>query len=152
MVESGFSSKTTNAGHEQSDLSPKKIALFGISLAGVIVIVLFVAYLLIHRFYTQEARKEVRPSPLSYTPELVPGPRLIVDSGKEFKEMRAAEDRILNTYDWAEIEKGIVRIPINRAMDILAQKGLPARQEPRENATSGSKHGRHNAGSQGNER
>ena len=137
MAESDFSSKTTNTGYERSDLSPNKIALFGVSLAAVIGLVLFVAYLLMHRFYTEEAKKEVIPSPLSYTPELVPGPRLIVDPGREFREMRAAEDRILKSYDWIEKEKGIARIPIDRAMDILAQKGLPTRKEPLANVTSG---------------
>lgn len=43
--------------------------------------------------------------------------------------MRAEEDKILNSYDWVDKEKGIVRIPIQRAIDILASKGLPARKE-----------------------
>jgi len=41
--------------------------------------------------------------------------------------MRAEEDKILKNYGWIDQEKGIVRIPIDRAIEILAQRGLPAR-------------------------
>ena len=43
--------------------------------------------------------------------------------------MRAAEDQILNGYRWVDQAKGQVRIPIDRAIDMLAQRGLPARAQ-----------------------
>jgi hypothetical protein len=36
--------------------------------------------------------------------------------------MRAAEERVLHGYAWVDREKGIVRIPIEQAMEILAEK------------------------------
>ena len=42
--------------------------------------------------------------------------------------MRAQEEARLNSYGWIDEENGIVHIPIERAMDILAKQGLPARQ------------------------
>jgi len=41
--------------------------------------------------------------------------------------MRAAQERELTTYGWVDKEKQTVRIPIDRAMELLAQRGLPAR-------------------------
>jgi hypothetical protein len=38
--------------------------------------------------------------------------------------------RRLSSYGWVDREAGIVRIPIDRAMDLLAERGLPARAGP----------------------
>ena len=41
--------------------------------------------------------------------------------------MRVREDRILNNYGWVDQSKGVVRVPIDRAMRMVAEQGLPAR-------------------------
>src|SRR5689334_24743956 len=41
--------------------------------------------------------------------------------------MREAEDRILHGYAWIDQSSGTVRIPIARAMQLLVQRGIPAR-------------------------
>jgi hypothetical protein len=49
------------------------------------------------------------------------------------RQLRATEDAILTTYGWVDRKNGIVHIPIDRAMDLLLQRGLPTRapeQEP----------------------
>jgi hypothetical protein len=43
--------------------------------------------------------------------------------------MRAAEDAALDSYGWVDKDAGIVRIPVDRAMEILAKKGLPSRKQ-----------------------
>jgi len=40
---------------------------------------------------------------------------------------RAAEDKVLNSYSWVDRQKGIVRVPIDVAIDMVAKKGLPSR-------------------------
>ncbi len=40
----------------------------------------------------------------------------------ELKDLRADEDAILTSYGWIDPNKGIVRIPIDQAIDIVAQK------------------------------
>ena len=135
MAEPNIPSKTI-AGHELTDLSPKNIAIFAVSLAGVVLLVLWICYLLFQHFYTVSAKTEVPPSPLSYTREPTPEPHLLVVPGQELKAMWAAEDAMLNSYDWVDREKGIVRIPIQRAIDLLAQRGLPSRPQSNEKATN----------------
>jgi hypothetical protein len=122
-------SEDIRAGHERSDLEPEKIALFGAALAIMIVAVLVATYALFNQFYASERSKQTAPSPLSYTPEPIPEPRLLVTPGQDLKTMRAAEDALLNSYGWIDREKGIARIPIQDAIEILAQRGLPARPE-----------------------
>lgn len=43
------------------------------------------------------------------------------------QELRAAEDQILKGYALLDPDHGVVRIPIARAMELLAQRGLPVR-------------------------
>jgi hypothetical protein len=55
-----------------------------------------------------------------------PTPRLQMDDGNEdIAELHARENILLDNYTWIDQSKGSVRIPIDRAMQIIAQKGLP---------------------------
>ena len=61
--------------------------------------------------------------------KLPPEPRLEVTPITDLEAMRAAEDQVLNSYAWIDKAHGVVRIPIDLAIDLLAQRGLPARQQ-----------------------
>lgn len=55
-----------------------------------------------------------------------PTPRLQTDDGnQEIADMHAREDLLLNYYSWVDRSSGKVRIPISRAMELIAQHGLP---------------------------
>lgn len=41
--------------------------------------------------------------------------------------LQPGEDAILNSYGWVDQKNGIARIPISRAIDIIAAQGLPSR-------------------------
>src|SRR6202167_2424747 len=59
-----------------------------------------------------------------------PTPRLQTDDGnEEIAEMHAREDLLLNNYSWVDRSSGKVRIPIARAMQIIAKGGLPVAPE-----------------------
>jgi hypothetical protein len=58
--------------------------------------------------------------------EKFPTPRLAVDNGDEdIADLHAREDILLNHYTWVDQSKGTVRLPIERAMEMIAQQGLP---------------------------
>lgn len=55
-----------------------------------------------------------------------PTPRLQTDDGyQEIADMHAKEDLLLENYSYVDQGKGTVRIPIERAMELIAQRGLP---------------------------
>jgi hypothetical protein len=56
-----------------------------------------------------------------------PEPRLQASPRADLLELRAWEDRRLTTYAWVDRDAGVVRMPIDRAMDILLKRGLPTR-------------------------
>jgi hypothetical protein len=115
------------AGHELTDLSAKNIALFAAALAVLMLVALLVCYGLLVSVQREVFRAD--PSrPLAIAPASQPGPRLAINPGGALKAMRRQELSRLNSYGWIDQQQGIVHIPIERAMDMLVAKGLPARQ------------------------
>jgi hypothetical protein len=55
-----------------------------------------------------------------------PTPRLQIDDGnQDVASLHAREDLRLDHYSWIDRSQGKVRIPIERAMELIAQRGLP---------------------------
>jgi hypothetical protein len=58
-----------------------------------------------------------------------PTPRVQEDDGnQDVADLHAREDLLLTNYTWVDQSKGTVRIPIDRAMELIAQRGLPTAQ------------------------
>ena len=115
----------SSPGHEQSDLRPRAIGIFLLVLALTIVGVLLVS-MWIHDYSAGRLARTQPPSAPLTKQAPPPGPRLQVAAPKEMGELRAAEDAILTRYGWVDHTKGVVRIPIDRAMEVLVERGLPA--------------------------
>ena len=73
----------------------------------------------------ERPRLETPASPLA-TRTVPIEPRLQVQAPKELKALQAAEQEILTSYAWVNKEAGIARIPIDRAMQLVLERGLPA--------------------------
>ena len=87
-----------------------------------------------------ESDPQIQQQQLQQLVKRFPTPRLETDDGNmDVAEMHAREDMLMNYYSWVDEQKQIVRIPITRAMEILAQKGLPveSQQGPQEQAMFG---------------
>jgi hypothetical protein len=56
-----------------------------------------------------------------------PQPKLLVNEPLNLKAFREKEHETLTTYGWADKTTGAVRIPIDRAKDLLIERGLPVR-------------------------
>jgi hypothetical protein len=111
--------------YETSDLTPRAIATFLVALGVMIVGVLVVSMWIYDYSASRLAQSEAPPSPLA-KPAAPPEPRLQVFAPKDMQEFRAAEDATLKSYGWVDRATGVARIPIDRAMQLLAERGLPA--------------------------
>ena len=118
--------------HETSDVNAWSIGKFAIALALLCVASMAVLFGLFHYFITQEG--PMPPKAYSALSEAKvkqpPAPDLEVTEYLDLASQRAAEDAVLNSYGWVDKQKGVVRIPIAKAIDLLAQKGLPTRAAP----------------------
>jgi hypothetical protein len=70
--------------------------------------------------------------PLSEVSQTPPEPRLQVAPEIDLRKFRATEDSLLNNYGWIMKDAGVVHIPIDSAMALVAKRGLPARSTSEE--------------------
>jgi hypothetical protein len=62
------------------------------------------------------------------TPERqFPGPVLQTTPWQDLRQFRTAEDTQLKTYGWIDQKGGVARLPIDKAKELLLQRGLPTR-------------------------
>lgn len=121
-------------GHEAHDVSIRSIVRFGIGLT-IAAVIIHVGIWLLFRFFERYAEKrDVAPSALAArrpveaprNPEkLFPEPRLERFPFATRESLRREEDARLSGYGWVDRGTGVVRIPIDRAMDLIVQRGLP---------------------------
>lgn len=50
-----------------------------------------------------------------------------VGSAQEWRTLRAEQQELLGSYGWIDKENGVVHIPVERAMSLLVERGLPVR-------------------------
>jgi hypothetical protein len=134
-----------NAGFEHQDLQVSGILYFLLSL--VVATVLTALFMVgIYKFLDKRERANQSPvSPLianapkpelntraeyeHYAEKAFPNPRLETDERNQLNQIRTREDGLLDSYGWVDEQAGTVRIPIERAMDLLVQRGLPVRSQ-----------------------
>ena len=119
-------------GHEARDVSTRAIVRFGIGLA-VATILIQVAMWGLFRFLQRREKRVDAPvsamvsASLRRTP---PEPRLEPDPLAPRQRLRAQENAVLATAGWVDRNHGVVRIPIDRAQELLVQRGLPPAKVP----------------------
>lgn len=103
---------------------------FGAGLVATAVAVHLTVWLLFHYFDRREAARVAPAYPLAIglSDRQPPEPRLQINPREDLRVLRAHEDEVLNTYGWVDRPAGVVRIPIEEAIRITAQRGLPSRQ------------------------
>jgi hypothetical protein len=119
------------AGHERSDIRPVVILAALLLLGVTLGLVLFLVTLLETGFSgTAPGVSQPAPFAQALTPgPTPPAPRREAQSGEELAAYRAATDQKLHSYRWVDRSNGVVAIPIERAMDLVTQQGLPTRPE-----------------------
>lgn len=123
MAERQDTAEVRRTGFETRDVPPLRVLLIGIALgAGVGLI----ALLLLGFNQLLEAVVEgPPPGPLADVDRVAPSPRLQAEPALELEEMQARDRLVLESYGWIDREAGVARIPIERAMTILAERGWP---------------------------
>ena len=137
-----------SAGYERSDANVTGIVVFLTSL-GIFVAVIGLLCYGIGAWFNARMNREDGPNSkwtktvdvrqlgnMPSSPELqnkmaeitqtFPTPRVQTDDGnQDVADLHAREDLLLSNYSWVDQSKGTVRIPIEQAMQLIAQRGLP---------------------------
>ena len=101
-----------NAGYEKRDVSVVKLVLFGGS--GIIVVIIILV--LLNEFFLSASNRMVE--------EMVLKPQ-----SAALRELRARETEELNSYKLLDAERGIYRVPIERAIELLADEAYRSRRQ-----------------------
>jgi hypothetical protein len=117
--------------HEASDVDFFRILKFAAGLAALVV----ASYLVVFGVFeylsasTDRASSE-RHYPLAAGQEnrLPPEPRLQTNPRQDLRDLRTAEREQLTGYQWVDKNAGVVRIPIDEAMRLTIERGLPSRE------------------------
>lgn len=115
-------------GYETSDAEVKPVLGFLLGLAVLMIVVMGLMALLFNSLESHFNREQVASTPLLDTAQIPPGPRLQATPAKELTEVKEWETQMLESYEWIDQDTGVFRIPIERAIDIIAENGLPARE------------------------
>jgi hypothetical protein len=125
------------AGFERQDLTSGSVYSFLAGLAVAVIVVAVLLFGLYHAMDAFEGRHQPQQSPLvqqtqadtrAVSPNEInafPQPRLEKNERLEINRFLVQEEQTLNSYGWVDQKAGVVRIPIDRAMQLIAQRGLP---------------------------
>jgi hypothetical protein len=119
----------TSIGHETRDPAIRPIVLTGAGLALTLVMVGFVVYGIFQYLATHPATSLPSNPMAVFDSQIPPAPRIEAHPAIQIQELRAQEAQTLSTYGWVDKKAGVVRIPIDRAMELQLQRGFPARKE-----------------------
>jgi len=121
------------AGYEHTDAHVWTVLKFLIWLGGSAVVISAGLVLLFNLFVAQRVEHEPPKYPLAVgeSPRVPPEPRLQRFPREDIMNFRIGEEAALHQYGWVDRNAGIVRIPIDEAMRLTLERGLPARpQDP----------------------
>ena len=114
------------SGHEERDANVAAVMWFAFALIVILIVVLFLVRSTFHLLAAPPVEVALPINPvLGLGGEIPPEPRLQLNAPLDLKRLRAQEDSVLNGYGWVDKSRGTVRIPIEHAIDLLVQRGLP---------------------------
>jgi hypothetical protein len=112
-------------GHETSDVNIWAIGKFAIALVIMTVLSLGLLIGLFRFFQSRDNPNAAKVDPV----KTFPSPQLEQNEPRDLEQYRETEQKLLNGYAWVDPQKGVVSIPIDQAIDLLAKRGLPSRQQ-----------------------
>ena len=113
-------------GRFDQEIDTRAIAWFGSGLL-LTLIAASLGMWAMFRVFDAARRTAERPIPAleaSARGQLPPEPRLQTSPELEYQALKAAEERVLSSYAWADPERRYARVPIERAMQLALESGL----------------------------
>ena len=109
--------------HERTDWKLKWVLWSFALLVIAVAVMLAGSWWIFRTFHFTAASREL--GTVRGNENLPPEPRLQVSPDRDWIDMHNEEQQVLDSYGWIDRPHGVVRIPIQQAMEQIAQKGLP---------------------------
>ncbi len=116
--------------HEESDVNVGAIIRFGLGLLLIAALIHVFLWWLQGTYSRQNQRAQTQVYPLAAGQQdrLPPSPRFQENPQQELQDLRAKQGALLEGYGWVNKEGGVARIPIEDAMKMVVERGLPTRE------------------------
>jgi hypothetical protein len=136
MADGNHGPAQTDAQVQEDNLSTLGVGITALSLVFLVALFSCILWFTLGRAEKRDvgaAHAQLRPQAEGSTwiakgketdPREAPFPLLQTDPDEDLRRFRAHEDSLLNGYGWSDREKGKVRIPVARAMELAAGRGL----------------------------
>lgn len=130
----GSQGHRTAAGPETFDteISVRQTVMTMVWVTGIALVSALLMWLMMLLFGKIEAAAAKPPTPIQAANRQAPPPEPRLESSPyaTFDEVRAEESQQLEDPAWIDREQGVVRLPIEEAIGILAERGLPGGAAP----------------------
>jgi hypothetical protein len=126
MAEHDLHHNEPRGAYETSDANVPVIYKWGVGLFVVMFGAMALMFGLHLALQAVPMKTDHEPTAMEMERMLPPKPRLQVNQQLDLKQLRDNENTVLHSYGWVRKESGAVHIPIDRAMDLLVERGLPA--------------------------
>jgi hypothetical protein len=126
-VATNVDERSIEAGFEEHDVSARKLFYFFVFIAVSLGLISGAVLWLFGGFAVSDRPAAAVPQTFQNVRELPPPPRVQADPEADIVRYKNSQQDTLDTYGWVNREQGIVRIPIERAMQLTVQRGLPVR-------------------------
>jgi hypothetical protein len=112
--------------YEPSQADLRVVLAFLASLALATALVLLVLWGMFGYLRGKSAQRGQLASPMTFTSApKIPQPKLQPDPVADYNVYRLSAQETLESYGWVDQQAGIARIPIDKAMDLVVERGLP---------------------------
>lgn len=103
---------------------------------GIGVLVFMVICVIIAKFhYDYEiSQQPVEEGPFANEQRMPPEPRLQAYPAKDLAAFRETQAHVTDTFGWVDKNAGVARVPVEKAVDMVLEKGLPLRTPENEKA------------------
>jgi hypothetical protein len=108
----------------RSDIAARPIAWAGFAIAAVVATLVVLVFLLLHFWQASPSSDRAR---VPYE-MVVPGPVLQSAPQLDLRAYRDEKQRLIETAAWIDPQRGIARIPVADAMELLAAPAAPTPQ------------------------
>jgi len=129
-------------GLEPADVSFKGVVLFLIGLAVAAILIHVVLAFMFSKLERHAEQIDGRVMEQRVLPTVMvsrtyfPVPREQISPRLDLQALRAQEEAELSSYGWIDRKAGVVRIPIERALELVSQRGLPGSANARNTGPS----------------
>lgn len=117
----------TGRGYETRDANLRWVLISTAILAGLCLLGLWLAGRAFDVLEDQADGRQAEPHPLFAPGERAPGPQLQANPPRELAEYLAGQRTAAESYAWIDPAAGVVRLPQERALELVLKEGLPSR-------------------------